>query len=213
MKKITVKEMRHDGLVDAVATTASFMRRYRAAALVLGIILVAGAVIFAAVSYHTAGTIARAETELGAARSREDLRAVFDRYPDTPAAPLALIQLAAALYDAGEFDQARDTYRLFIGRYAAHRLAPFAQMGAAYCLESAGKLEEALAGYGRIGERYPGSSLEPEAGVNRGRCLVRLGRYDEALEAYRSVIERFPRTMYAGLAREELVSLLSEIST
>ncbi len=212
MKKITVKEMKHDGLVDAVATTATFMQRYQVAFIALSVILVLAVVVFAAVFYHAASRVEKGESDLSQARSKEDLRAVFDQFPNTPSGALALIQLAAVLYDEGEFDQAEETYQLFISKYPEHPLAAFAQMGVAYCLESKGKLEEAVAGYGLIESRYPASSLVPEAGVNRGRCLAGLGRNNEALESYRSVIERFPQSMFAGLAREELVSLLSEIS-
>ena len=80
-------------------------------------------------------------------------------------------------------------------------------MGKAYCLESRGKLEEAVGEYVRVGEIYPVSSLIPEAGINKGRCQARQGRAEEAIESYREVIERFPQSLYAGLAREELVNL------
>lgn len=207
--KITVKEMKHDGLVDAVVASASFMRRYRGAVLILVAVVVVVVVVLTAVSYHEASAITAAADELSRVRSKEDLRAVYQQYPETPSAPLALVQLGAVLYDDSEFEEARDSYQLFLKRYPQHPLSAFARMGISYCLESEEKLEEAIAGYGRIGEVYPASSLVAEAGVNIGRCQARLGRRQDALMAYRVVIERFPRSMYAGLAREELVHLLS----
>ena len=81
-------------------------------------------------------------------------------------------------------------------------------MGLAYCLESEGDWSGALEKYESLSKLYPGSSLVAEAGLNAGRCRVHLTQVQLAITSFQKVIERFPRSMYAALAREELVSLL-----
>ena len=206
--KITVKEMKHDGLVDAVVTTATFMQKYRAAFLSLAVVVVIVAVAVAAYISHSSSRVKDAEQAWSRARSTDELRAVCEEYSDTPTAPLARIQLAAVQYDEKEFVPARESYQLFLKQYPRHRLAAFAQMGIAYCLEGEGELTAAIEEYGTLGKRYTGSSLLAEAGLNTGRCQVRLGQIQPAINSYREVIETFPQSMYAALAREELVHLL-----
>ena len=206
--KITVKEMKHDGLVDAAVTTASFMRNYRTVVLSLAGVVIIAVIVVAAYISHSSSLIENAEQSLSQARSKDDLRAVCEEYPDTPSAPLALIQLAAIQYDEKEFGPAGESYQLFLQQYPRHRLADFAQMGIAYSLEGKGEWAAAIEKYGAVGDLYPGSSLSAEADLNAGRCRVRLGRIQPAINSYREVIERFPRSMYAALAREELVQLL-----
>ena len=206
--KITVKEMKHDGLVDAVATTTTFMRKYRGVFFILGGVVIIVAVIIAAVISHSASVKEKAEQALNQARSRDQLQAVYEEYPDTPSAPLALIQLGAVQYDGNEYVQALESYQLFLKSYRAHRLADFARMGIAYCRESEGKWDAAIQEYRNIENAYPNSSLAAEAALNIGRCQARQGQIQIALISYRDVLERFPQSMYAALAREELVDLL-----
>jgi len=67
-----------------------------------GVVIIAVIVVAAYIS-HSSSLIENAEQSLSQARSKDDLRAVCEEYPDTPSAPLALIQLAAIQYDEKEF--------------------------------------------------------------------------------------------------------------
>jgi len=212
-EKISVKEMKHDGLVDAAVTTASFMRKYRVAFLSVAVIIVIVVIAVAAYISHSTSRVKAAEQAWSRARSTEELRAVCEEYSDTPTAPLARIQLAAVQYDEKEFVPARESYQIFLKQYPRHRLAAFAQMGIAYCLEGEGEWPGAIEEYGTLGKLYPGSSLLAEAGLNAGRCHARLGQVQSAINSYRGVIETYPQSMYAALAREELVHLLYRSQT
>jgi|GEM_PF-1020002 len=206
--KITVKEMKHDGLVDAVVTTATFMQKYRTAFLSLAAAVVIVTIAIAAYISHSASRVKEAEQALILARSTVELQSVCEEYSDTPTAPLARIQLAAVHYDEKDFLQSRESYQIFLKQYPRHRLAPFALMGIAYCMESEREWAAAIDKYGTVGKLYPGSSLLAESGLNTGRCQVRMGEIQPAINSYREVIDTFPQSMYAALAREELVHLL-----
>lgn len=208
MNKITVKEMKHDGLVDAAVTTASFMRVHRSAFLILAIIIVVGAAVVAAFVSHSTSLIDKSTLALSQARTKEDLLKVFEEYSETPSAPLAVISLASLQYNEGEFGSARESYQKFLKHYPDHSLAGFAEMGAGFCLESEGELEAAVDKYEGVINLYPNSSLGAEAALNVARCRVGLGRFQDAIASCREVIENYPQSLYAALAREELVHLL-----
>ncbi len=206
-KKVTVKEMKHDGLVDAVAASASFFERHRLPLLILGAAAAAAAIVIALFAYRSTGRTAAAVRELSAARTFEELAAVYENYPQTPSAPLALVQAGAFAFTEGEYGPARNYYLLFRENYPGHILAGFAQMGIASTLEAEGRWDEALAAYDRLAAVYPDSALVPQAAFNRGRCLREAGRPEEARREFKMVFERFPQSPYAFLARDEWVAL------
>ncbi len=206
-KKVTVKEMKHDGLVDAVAASASFFERHRLPLMILGAAVAATAIVIALLAYRSTGRTAAAARELSSARTVEELAAVYENYPETPSAPLALVQAGAFAFAEGEYGPARNYYLLFREGYPEHILAAFAQMGVASTLEAEGRWDEALAAYDRLAAVFPDSALVPQAAFNRGRCLRAAGRRDEARREFKAVFERYPQSPYAFLARDEWVSL------
>lgn len=206
-KKVTVKEMKHDGLVDAVATTATFFERHRGPLIILAVAVVAAAVTFSVISYRTTSRDRSAVREFSAAGSIEEMVAVYESYPRTPTAPLALIQAGAFAFREGEYGPARNYYLLFRENYPEHILAGFAQMGIAASLAAEGRWDEALAAYDRLISSYPDSALVPRAYFNRGRCLRQAGESEQARREFQMVFERFPQSPYAFLAREEWVAL------
>ncbi len=206
-KKVTFKEMRHDGLVDAVAASASFFQRHRIGMIILVAAVVAAAVVFAVSSYRVSSRITAAAEALSAAQSGEDLKVVYENYPETPSAPLALIQAAALFFSEGDYGSARASYLLFREEYPEHILAPFAQVGLASTLEAEGRWNEAIENYNLVIARYPDSAAAPEAAFNRGRALLAAGRDNEARQAFEQLFQRYPGSPYSLLARDEWVAL------
>lgn len=206
-KKVSFKEMKHDGLVDAVAASASFFQRHQLGLIVLAAALVAAAVVFGVFSYRVSSRVTTAAEALSAAQSGQELKSVYEKYPETPSAPLALIQAAALAFSEGDYGSARTTYLLFREDYPDHPLAPFAQNGVASTLEAEGRWDEAIENYNLVIARYPDSAVAPEAAFNRGRALLESGRPREARQAFGELFQRFPESPYSLLARDEWVAL------
>jgi len=206
-EKITLKEMKHDGLVDAVATTATFFERHRLPLLILAVLLVTAAVVFGLFSSRASGRRAEAARLLNEAESRTDLENVYENFPETSSAPLALLRAGALAFSAEDYAAARAAYLLFLEKYPRHHLADFSQMGVAASLEAEERWGEAIDAYREMFARYPGSVRIPEAAFNQGRCWQAAGRPGEARQAFQQVYERFPQSPYAFLAREEWVAL------
>lgn len=206
-KRVTVKEMKRDGLVDAVVTTASFFDRYRRPLVVLAAAVAVAAVIFAVFSYRASSRAVAAVGAFSTARTVEELTAVYENYPQTPTAPLALIQAGAFAFNRGEYSPARNYYLLFQENYPGHILADYAQMGIAASLEAESRWDEALEAYDRLAALYPDSVLVAQAHFNRGRCLRAAEDTEGARREFQTVFERYPQNPYAFLAREEWVAL------
>ena len=207
--KISYKEMRHDRLVDIASTTASSFSRHRKVYLTILVLILIGAGVVSTVFYNRSSSREEAAVLLSRARTAPAMKDVFERYPDSPAAPLALISAGNIFYREDKTAEAAESYRLFLDKFPRHQLASFARMGVGYCRESDGDWMEAEQSYRRVIDDYPDSSLIPEARVNIGRCLVRLNRIPEALSVYRQVVQEHPQSGYARIAREEMVALVS----
>lgn len=206
-KKVTVKKMKHDGLVDAVASTASFFERHRLPLIILAAAAVGAAVVFGVSSYRVSSRKTAAARALSEAQTRQDLEAVYKNYPETPSGPLALIQAGAFSFSAGDYTASRNAYLLFRERYPEHTLADFAQMGIASSLEAEGRWNEAIEAYRQVIAQYPGSARVAEAAFNQGRCWREAGRLADARRSFQEVFERFPQSPYAFLARDEWAAL------
>jgi predicted negative regulator of RcsB-dependent stress response len=132
--------------------------------------------------------IEEASSRLGLARQMQDLEAVAAQYPSTPAAPLAVIQLAKSYYDNGDYDMALNKYMEFEQKYSKHELLPAAVMGRLHCTEARMQFQEALTGFQDFVKQYPDHSLKNFALFGQGRCLEQLGRPDEARVIYENLI-------------------------
>jgi len=80
--------------------------------------------IFAKYFYDKA-QVERAEQELAAAESLDQLAALKTKYGTTPVAPRILFRLANKYYEDGKLDDARNAYKEFQSRFPQDRLAVF----------------------------------------------------------------------------------------
>ena len=106
--------------------------------------------------------IEEASARLGQARQVQDLEAVAAQYPETPSAPLAILQLAKAYFDNGDFDMALNKYTEFEQKFPGHALSPAAIMGRLHCMEARLQLNEALAGFQDFIGKYPDHFLKKQ---------------------------------------------------
>ena len=156
---------------------------------------------------HKANEEAISNRMLGEARNVQALTAIRAQYPGTPAATLALLQIAKAQYDSGDYLAAMTSYSGFLSDNSKHPMAPVAEVGKIHCTEAMGQAAEAMAAYKAFGEKYPDSFVAPLAALGRARCLAQLGRLDEARAAYEDFLAAHPKTPWKGEIEDALKTI------
>jgi len=129
---------------------------------------------------------------------------VVDRYPNTPAAPLALLALAAQFYSSGQYEPARTAYLKFEQLYPQHVFAPAAELGRAQCAEAAFMVDVALASYEKFIATYPDYYLTPQAIFGKARCLEARGMFDNARILYEDYLTKHPQSPWEGQVKSTL---------
>lgn len=206
-RKFTRKELQHDQLVDVVSFVSAHLQRHWIIYLIALAAAVAGAVFLTLATLRHSRAQERASELLGRARTLGELAEVYEKYPATAAAPMALMTAAAHFFREGRFDRSLTAYRALLDRYPDHPGAPLAALGAAHSLEGLEDREGALEIFRKAREEYPDSSAAPEAVFNRARIHLDLGRTDSARSAFEELIIRYPWSVFSHLARERLARL------
>lgn len=139
-------------------------------------------------------------------QTANDLMAVTSEYPDSKAAPIALMKLAKAQYDEGSYEEAMKSYTTFAAQYPQHTLAEGAELGRLHCLEAMGRTEDALKGFETF-VKTP-HYLAAEAVIAQARCLRTLGKSDDARVVYEDFITANPKSAWSPRIKE----LLEEVT-
>ncbi len=181
------------------------------------IVLVIAIAAIAIVRYRD-GQNAEASFALTGAEGVDSLEGLSAKYSRTAVAPVISLRLAKAYYDAGQYEQAAETYGDFASRHRRHILAPQGRLGQATALEAlasattgggADELSQAKDIYIELAKDSK-SPVYAEAVMGQARCLAALGdkaaagklldslviemkdtRAESAAEALRGVIDRF----------------------
>jgi len=156
---------------------------------------------------HKANEEAVSNRMLGEARNVQALTAIRTQYPGTPAATLALLQIAKAQYDSGDYLTAMTSYSSFLADSPTHPMAPMAELGKIHCTEAMGQTADALAAYKAFADKNPDSFLAPLAALGRARCLQQLGRLDDARAAYEDFITAHPKTPWKGEVEDAMKTI------
>lgn len=170
---------------------------------------IALAVTMSVVLYRnrTRAKVQQASHMLSSARTVQDLEAITMQHPSSAVAPLAMIKLAKAYYNAGKYDMALDKYIEFKLKFPDHQMAAAAELGRIHCLEAGGRLGEAYEAFTAFWADHPDDFLTSQAVFGRARCLEQLGRYREAKELYEGFIEAHPKSGWTSRAEELLGSV------
>ena len=139
--------------------------------------------------------------------SVQDLDNMVLRYGATPVAPLALLKLAKAHFDAGNFDMASGKYDEFLQKHPQHPFAPAAVLGKLHCQEALGQIDQALAGFSAFIAEHPKHFLTAQAIFGKGRCLTVLGRAQEAKILYEDLLAQDRQGPWAMRAEEQIAIL------
>ena len=168
----------------------------------------AAALVFVGASTYRnykASAAQEAETLLFASQSPESIQKVIDDYGSTPVAPLAQLTLAAAKYDAGEYDVAEKLYAEFLTKFPRHLLRDLADFNRAVCQEAAGRMDDALTSYTAFAGKDKQHYLQPEAVFGRARCLEQLNRYPEAKAVLEDFVAANPTNAWGDRAEATLL--------
>jgi len=141
---------------------------------------------------------------LANARSAQELETVAAQHASTPTAPLALLKLARAYFEGGNYDLALAKYDEFKRQHATHPLALAADVGRLHCQEAKGLTQEAMQGFAAFVKEHPKHFLAPQAIFGQARCLEALGKPDEAKAIYEDFIAANPKSGWVPRAEELL---------
>lgn len=132
------------------------------------------------------------------------LEEIVDRFGSSPTAPLALLQLAKALYDNGNYPLSEEKYNEFIVSYGDHLFAPAAELGIAHCAEAQGQIQRAIYAFKSFATQYPDHFLKTQALFGQGRCHEYLNQLDEARIAYETIVASAPEGIWVSRAEDAL---------
>jgi TolA-binding protein len=173
---------------------------------------IAAIVVLSVILYraHNTTNEETASRMLGEAQNGQALQAILTQYPGTSAAKLALLQLAKAQYDSGDFVAAQSSYQGFISKYPSHSMVTMAELGSIHCTEGLGNTEAALTAFGQFATKNPQHFLTPMAVFGKARCLQDLKRYAEARATYEDFLAANPKSPWIYDVKESLRQIESE---
>lgn len=148
---------------------------------------------------------------LGMAQTSKQFDELFRQYPNSAAAPVALLALASARFSAGDYDGAIGRYVEFAAKYPQHPLASAAELGKIMCSEAKGEIEKALMGFDAFITVHPDHFLTPQAIFGKARCLHLAGKLSEAKVVYEDFIAANPEGKWRQHAEAALLMLDRQI--
>lgn len=190
-----------------VKQVLNFLKHYGS---MIGIGVLAAAVAILAsrgLSHRQANKMTQAEALLVSAQSPQQLEEVVDRYKSTPAAPVALLDLAKTYFNDGDFFQARAQYERFLKKYKSHDLRPIAEFGLASCTAADGDFNGAAERFADFIKAQDGHYLQPLATLEMARALQQANRLDEARIVLEDFLTENPGSQWAGPAASMLEEL------
>lgn len=199
--------MQQELQIDELQELKEFLRNY-GKPIAVGICVVLAVIIVLVLHHgHAREQIQQASQMLSSARTVKDLETLTVQYSSTPAAPQALMKLAKAHFDSGNYDIALNKYSEFKLKFPNHQMAGGAELGKIHCLEARGQLQEALSAFTAFIAEHPDYFLVSQAIFGQGRCLEQLGRHREAKALYEDFIAAHPESAWIPRAEELLASV------
>lgn len=203
----TTKSSLSESPLDAQVVWFKF-RKEILGVIVLAIIAVLG---FAGYRFYQQRRADDAAAALGAAKTEQDYRVIFDRYADTPACASAYLLLAQTQQKAGNRAESNNTLQAFVGKFPNNEFVSTARMAIAANLESMGKEEEARSLYQQIASANPPSLSAPNAMLAEARLLLKQGKTAEARPLCENVITQFGNR-FASLEARQLLGTMPALA-
>lgn len=217
--RITRREMKEDPLVTFSLKAADFARRNARVLAVVGVVVVASAIIAVMMTRDRAR--AESEAEVLLAEANKELwrgnapeattlyNELLDRYAGTKSGRRGLLFGGDALLESGKYDEAIGSYEKFLSRERKDELLrSSARRGIATALEDKGEFAKAAGVREALGITLQGNDAAQEL-MSAGRCYRAASMYGKAIELYEKVISGHPD--YWGV--EEAKVSLEELRT
>ena len=232
-QRLTKEEIQEDKFIEAVLQAYAFLKNnLRTIIIVAGVVLVA---VAGYAAYYQNQETRRANASLALRQATEayqaaeeslfdaeklaeseellktaqtELKAVFEKYPNTTFADKARYQYANTLYYQGNYAEARTQFKQIIENHQ-----PENQMESLYAQKAIGNTYEQEGAYEKAIEAYQAKSfpatpeLPPEirkfvlteAKFNQALVYEKSSNTDAARNAYKDIIDEFRSTLEAGL--------------
>ena len=149
----------------------------------------------------------QADQMLQMAQTTEQIAAVAEKYKSTPVGEIALLDLAKAFYNAGDYAAARDRYNEFLKNYKKSIRKPVAEIGLAFCTEADGNFAVAAEEYKAFINTYPNDQLTALAVLGMARSYEQAGNIDDARIALEDFLTDNPRSPWTRSAETALTGL------
>jgi len=191
----------------------------RQAGLVVGILVVAGLIIWFIVWHREtkqldagAALSQVAAGELQGGSVRDDPEAYLNvarQYPDSMAGARAVLLAAGGLFDQNKYADAQAQFDRFVREYQGNPLMGEALFGIASCLDAQGKTDQAATAYKDLITRHPNESFVALAKFALARIYESQNKPEQARDYYQDVERAIPFTSLgneAGVRLEELIA-------
>jgi tetratricopeptide (TPR) repeat protein len=174
--------------ITELQDASDFIRNYGSRILWSAVIILS--VITATIWYYhsTQKKEEKASRELFSARSLQELEEIAEKYDTGRIAPVALLKLAKAYFNVGNYALAQEKYTEFLRRFPKHEMKGMAELGKINSIEAMGKIEEAKSLYSEFISKYPDHPEILMAQIGYARCLEQLGNYKDAYSVYTGII-------------------------
>lgn len=190
-----------------VKQVLSFLTHYGK---LIGIGLLAATLVILAskgISQQKANKQAEAEDLLLRAQSPQQLEELVTRFGSTPAAPIALLDLAKTHFNNGDYFQARAQYERFLKEYKKHELGPVAEFGLASCSEADGDFDGAIEQFTTFIAEHGNHFLLSPSTLALARSMEQANRLEEARIVLEDFLAENATSQWAGQAESALQQL------
>ena len=249
-QRLTKEEIQEDKFIEVVMHAYAFLKNnLRTIIIVVGVVLIA---VAGYAAYHQNQVTRRTNASLALRQATEayqnaenslfdaeklaeseellktaqtELKAVFEKYPNTTFADKARYQYASTLYYQGNYPEARAQFEEIIKKHQ-----PENQIESLYAQKAIGNTYEQEGAYEKAIEAYQSRSfrdtpqLSPEirrfvlteAKSNQALVYEKSGNTDAARDTYKDIIDEFRNTLEAGIetkSRELLEEAKAVITT
>ena len=242
-QRLTKEEIQEDKFIEVVMQTYAFLKdNLRTIIIVVGVVLVA---VAGYAAYYQNQETQRSNASLALRQATEayqnaenslfdaeklaeseellktaqtELKAVFEKYPNTIFADKARYQYASTLYYQGNYAEARTQFQQIIETHQPENQIEslYAQKAIGNTYEQEGVYEKAIEAY--QAKSFPATPQLPpeirkfvltEAKSNQALVYEKSGNTDAARDTYKEIIDEFRTVLEAGLERKSL-QLLEE---
>jgi tetratricopeptide (TPR) repeat protein len=217
-KKITKKEIKQDGLINAYAQVTSYYyenKKYISYALTAIVVIAIATYVYInnrrANNEKAASEIAKVYAIYDGAASNNaqyktaidgipergimGLKNIVDNYGGTESGELARFYLANSYFGLHQYDEALKCYDDFSGGDKFLQASALAGVGA--CYESKGEFAKAASAYEKAVGKYSSNATSPDYMNSAARCYGRSGEKEKAVTLYKRLKKEFPTSAFA----------------